>query len=287
MRNFLTMIIIVVLIFIVSACQEADNSNEDSTEDVVVSVESMVVETGDFVVEKSVYGHVGLMDYTPIMIEQPGELTTLKVENGEAVKKDDHIATVKTPMGNQSIYAPEDGEIAQLTVKEEAFVSNEDPLALVVNLDELEATFQVTPTTREFFESGDEVEVLIDGNVYKTVISPLDPMPNETGQYEIVVELDNKERDILLGDVAQLLIKDVRVKDAIIVPTAAILTEDEVSYIYTLEDNVAKRIDVDIVELQSGEAAVTGELSEDAEIIVKGQFTLSDGSKVEVVKEGN
>ena len=44
-------------------------------------------------------------------------------------------------------------------------------------------------------------------------------MPNETGQYSIVVEIDNEERNIAPGKAAKLIVPEKRMKDTIIVPT--------------------------------------------------------------------
>src|SRR5690625_2327174 len=86
-------------ILILSACNESTEP-EINNEDIVTPVETEEVDTGEFVVEKTVYGHVSPQKQTPVMLEQPGEITTLKIENGDEVKKDDHLATIKTPMGS-------------------------------------------------------------------------------------------------------------------------------------------------------------------------------------------
>src|SRR5690625_3899718 len=116
MRRALFFMFIIINVIILSAC---NNENEENTseksEETVTPVETVEVKQGDLTVEKSIYGTVSPAKQMPVMVQQPGEITTLKVENGDKVKKDDHLATIKTAMGTQSIYASTDGEIAMLT----------------------------------------------------------------------------------------------------------------------------------------------------------------------------
>jgi len=129
MRRSLFFMLIIIHLIILSACNGADeeNNNTEKNEQTVTPVETAEVKQGDLTVEKSIYGTVAPAKQVPVMVQQPGEITTLKVENGDKVKKDDHLATIKTAMGSQSIYAPTDGEIAKLSVQENDVQSNEEP----------------------------------------------------------------------------------------------------------------------------------------------------------------
>src|SRR5690625_2690608 len=130
-------------IFLLVACSDTDEP-EGQTEAIPTPVEVSDVETGDFVVGKTIYGKTAPSKQLPVILEQPGEITTLNVKNGDQVNEGDHLATVKTPVGEQSIYATADGDIAQLTTKEGGFQSNEDPLLLEVDVDPMLVHYAVT-----------------------------------------------------------------------------------------------------------------------------------------------
>jgi|SRR5690625_3534546 len=285
MRKVFFLIFMITQLFFISACSEEGESKANN-EEIVTPVETESVETGDFVVEKSIYGQISPIKQTPVLVQQPGEVTSLKVENGDEVKKNDHLATIQTGMGSEAIYAPTDGEIAQIHVQEKSFQSNEEPLALIVELEKLQANFAVTPSTRKQFKQDEEMTVFVDDKKYQATVMAMDSMPNETGQFPISMEIDNEERDILPGKTAKLIISDKRVKDTIIVPTEAVITESDESFVFIVSDNTAKKVVVDLKETQSDKVAVEAELEKDDQVIVNGQVTLSDGSKVEVVKEG-
>jgi len=283
-RAFFSIIMFSIFIFVV-ACSDTKDTTEKN-EEIITPVEVASVETGDFVVGKTMYGHISPIKQTPVMVQQPGEIRTLKVENGDEVKKDKHLATIRTPMGNQTIYAPTEGEIAHLNVQEGAFQSNEEPLAMIVDLDTLKISFTVSSTTREQFKKDDKIKVFIDEKEYEATVLPVDTLPNETGQFLVEAKIENKEHDILPGMTGQIAVTDKKVKDTIIVPTEAIMTENEQDFIFLVQDDVAKIVNVEIVETQTDKTAIKAELKKGDQIIVNGQFTLSDGSKVEVVKEG-
>src|SRR5699024_8880825 len=219
MRKLLLSLFIILNAFLLSACNEAEEQETNNKETLATPVEAEEVDTGDFVVEKSVYGQISPVKQTPVMVPQPGEVSVLKVENGDKVDKDDHIATIKTQMGNQAIYAPVAGEIAHLGAKENSFQSNEEPIALVVDLEKVDANFSVTASTREQLDQDKKVNVYIDEKKYEGTVAAIDPMPNEAGQYPIAVELDNEDRNIAPGMAAKLIVPDKRMKDTIIIPT--------------------------------------------------------------------
>lgn len=281
-------IIFLTISLLLVACGQDDSENKSETEkETVTPVETVVAQSGDLIINKTVYGRTSPIKQVPVLLQQAGEIDVLKVENGDYVNKDDHIATIKTAMGSQKINAPKAGEIANLQASEGMFVSNEDPLALIVDLDELNITFSVTSDIRELFKKEQKLDVSIEDNKYKATIATIDTMPDETGLYPIEAKVENKDNVILPGMIAQLIVPEKKVKKTIIVPTEAIITESDDTFIFVVDDAVAKKVAVEVKETQSEQTAIKGDVNKNDQIIVSGQLTLSDGSKVNVVKEGD
>jgi len=273
------------LILVLAACGEEEKETEDeNTTPTPVEVEA--VETGDFVVEKTVYGQTTPSKQMPVMLEQPGEVKTLNVKNGDTVNKDDNLATIKTPMGDDTKKAPMDGVVAQLQVKEGSFQSNEDPLLMIVDLDTLNIHYAVTANARDLFTIDKEMTVYIDEESYKATVTSIDTVPNETGQYAVQLELDNEDEDILPGVPAEVLLAEKKVKDTKIVPTEAVITEGDEQFVFIVRDDHVERIIVDVKETQSETTAVEAELKKDDQVVVNGHYTLTDQAKVAIQKEG-
>lgn len=285
MRKFYMLIAFIVIGAVLSACGDSDNNNNaENEEDSVTPVEVEKVEKKDFKVVRSVYGKTEPDKQSPVPVEEPGELTSLKVSNGDNVDKDEHIATIKTSSGEKEIDAPEEGKVAKLDASEEDMVTDEDPLLVITKTDKLKATFSLTGDNQKLFDKDDEANVYIDDEKYEGKVISIDSLPNDVGQYDVKVEFDNED-DELAGSSAELEIKETREKDTLIVPTDAIVSETDEDFVYIADDDKAKKVDVDIIETQTDQTAVEGDLEKDDEVIVKGQFTLTDEAEIEI-KEG-
>src|SRR5699024_7537199 len=286
MRKFYMLIALMCVVTVLAACGNNDNDNaENEEDDTVTPVEVEKVEKKDFKVSRSVYGNTEPQKQSPLHIEEPGELKTLKVSNGDDVKKGEHVATLKTASGEQELEAPEKGEVAKLDVSEGDMVSDEDPLLVVTDTDKLKATFSLTGVNQKHFEKDDKANLYIDDEQYEGKVVSVDSLPNDVGQYDVKVEMDNDD-DILAGTSAKLEIKETREKDTLIVPTDAIVSETDEDFVFIAEDNQEKKVEVDITETQTDQTAVDADVEKDDDVIVKGQFTLTDEADIDV-KEGD
>lgn len=285
MKKFYLACGLIGLMIFVVACNDSDEIDSNEEEATTV-VETSIVKQGDLIVERVIYGNMSPDDQRPVMAEQPGEVEELFVENGDKIEEDDEIATIKTPMGQQKLKASIDGVIAKLEAKEDTMVSNEDPLAIIVDLEQLNAEFSVTKTMRDLFKKDQKVKIEIDGKEYDGKVQAMDVLPNEQGQFSVIASVKTKGK-VLPGAIAKLMLKEKKVKDTLLIPTEAIVMENDDAFVFIVDGNVAKKVAINIEETQSDFTAVSGELTEGDEVITKGQFTLADENEVEVVKEGN
>jgi len=286
MKKQLLAITAIVLISLLAACNDDDDTKVEE-EDVMVPVETIEAVKEDFVIHKSIYGRVEPAQSTPIIAQLPGEIDALEVKNGDQVEKDDHIATLKTEAGLQNIKASRAGEVAELRAEEGDMATTEEPLAILIDIDDMKVQLTVTSTVRSLMKLDDTVTTLIDGDEYKVEITSIGKIPDDTGLYPIEGIVDNKDKKLLPGMVAKVTIPQNKVKDAIVLPTEAIVEESDGTFIYRIEDNQAIKTEITVKESQSDTSAVEGDIKKGDQIVTNGQLTLTDDSKVEVVKEGN
>src|SRR5690625_3026525 len=129
MRKLLITFTALLLITLLAACNESEDSNENK-EETVTPVETTEVSEGDLLIEKNVYGRTAPSSITPVILQMAGEIDVLEVENGDQVEEDDLIAKIKTPAGIQEIKAPATGEITELELKEGDIATETDPFAV-------------------------------------------------------------------------------------------------------------------------------------------------------------
>lgn len=276
---------IIFLIFILVACSEEDESDNQEEEDRVVSVETAEIEEGNLTIDRTISGRVEPNKTTPITVEQPGEVETIDVESGANVEEDDKIATIATPAGKQTIYAPSDGELMQVQADEGEMINPEEPFAIIADTSSWKLQFTATARILELINKDDTFTVTINGNEFEATITKIDSVPDDMGLYPFTATIDDEEdQDILTGTVATLAIPETIVSDSLLVPTASVVEENNESYVYIVVDNQVERKKVTVNEMQSEKTAIEGELEPGDEIVTSGQLTIQNGDSVEVVK---
>ena len=287
MKKLLTFAFVLIFILLIStACSGNTDSNEqENDEDRIVPVEVAEVKTGDFNVEKTVYGRTSPTSTVPVIVQTGGEIDTLYVENGETVDKNERIARIATPMGRQNVNAPTDGEIANLK-QEGSMATTEEPIAMIVDTEEMMVSFSVTSRIRNLIEAEDTLPVMISDEEYEIEITSVGTLPEENGLYLVEGKVDNEDEDIIAGLVAELKIKEKVLESTIIIPTEAIVEESDESFVYVVNQGEVNKVIVEVLETQTDKVAIDGELEEGDEVVVSGQLTLSENSKVEVEQKG-
>src|SRR5699024_8602504 len=151
------------------SCQDSADDQENE-EEKAVPVETTEVEKGDMTITKSIYGRLEPSSTTPVILQNPGEIDSLEVAEGDHVKEDDMLATIMTPAGEESVRAEADGMITDLDASEGSQVSNEDPLAVIVDVDKMKITLNVTANVRDLFAKDDELQTVIEDDEYDATI---------------------------------------------------------------------------------------------------------------------
>lgn len=273
------------IILILGACSDSEEESKEE-ENHIISVEVSEVKKGDLKSEKSLYGETQPIKQTPIMLSAPGEVDELYVDNNDKVEKNKNLATVKSEMGNQTIKAPSKGIVAGLPATG-TFVSGEEPFAMIIDTGAINVQATMTKKTRDLFKKDQKVSVDIDGEAYDGEVLALDPLPNEQGELVLNIRVENEDEKITTGESARITVNKTLEKDVLIVPTEAVITTDEESYIYIIEDSKAKQVTVEVLESQSTETAIKADVKKNQEVVVTGQSLLAEDQEVNVQKDGD
>ncbi|RYG71622.1 efflux RND transporter periplasmic adaptor subunit [Lentibacillus lipolyticus] len=287
MRKVLLMAAMVLLTSMIAACGDNHEQSDSDQEEQVVPVETAKATKADMVVEQSLYGRLQPGTTTPVMVQNPGEITELQVANGDTVEADEHLATIQSAAGHQKMYAATAGEIAQLNAEEGTMVSGSDPLMVIADVAPMIMSASVTAGMRELLETGETYSVTIDDEDYDAELTTLGIMPDDTGLYPVEAEVEQDEEEMLPGMTAVMHVPEKRVNDTIIVPTAAVVTDSGETFVYVVNDDQAVKTDVTVQETQSDKTAVQGDVQTGDEVVVNGLLTLSDGMTVKVSEEGD
>ncbi|GAA0289784.1 multidrug efflux pump subunit AcrA (membrane-fusion protein) [Gracilibacillus halotolerans] len=286
MKKLIFLLAIVMLTLV--ACTENDTEDTSEQEEREVPVEVEEVTKGNLDMQRTFYGRTTPNETTPVIPQVAGEVDELNVENGEEVEKDDDIATIKSVQGNIKVEAPASGYIIELNASEESLVSNQEPMAVIVDLNTLTVQLQVPDVQLDLFEEDKEVTLKLESaaeETYKATIEHVSKTANEAGLFPVELSFDNETTHYRAGVVATVTMEETVVEDSLLIPTAALVEENNETFVYTVSENTAKKVPVTVQATQSELTAITGELNEGDPVITSGQFTLNDGTKIKTVGE--
>lgn len=97
-------------------------------------------------------------------------------------------------------------------------------------------------------------------------------------------QADNAKGEIKPGMTAKFIVDQEVQKDALLVPTEAIVEKNGESHVFIVKNGRAVEEAVEVLEAQSKMTAVKGNLQAKDQIVIKGQMTLSDGNKVKIIE---
>lgn len=281
-------IIIISVPLILTACNN-EPTDEEETE-VEIPVELTKVEQNDFTYVRTYVARTMPNDFTPVLLQSPGQVEEVFVNKGDEVKEGDKIAEVLTQQGFRiNVKAPKDGIIQELNLKEEQLASNEQPAAIIVQVDPLLLTFNVPSNEVNKFKVGDKInfnssQLDVEGEATITYVAKT---AGDTGMFAIEAEVRNSK--LLAGITVQIEVEEVLYENALIVPTEAVVEQTNETVVFTVKDGVATEVKVEVLEMQTKRTAIKvleGELDANSEVITRGQLTITDGQKVRLTGEG-
>src|SRR5690625_1641991 len=123
MKKMHFVIIGLLIIGFTTGCSQNDETNTNQ-EEKVIPIEVVEATEEDLVIEKSLYGRTAPKRTTPIVVQMPGEIDELKVENEDKVEEGDIIATLMKKTKNKYTYQTQQRTQPQSTSKSREKLNN-------------------------------------------------------------------------------------------------------------------------------------------------------------------
>ncbi|WP_132995674.1 efflux RND transporter periplasmic adaptor subunit [Sporanaerobacter acetigenes] len=229
---------------------------------------------------------------TKKMVEIEGkkeELDKLSKElDGKLSEVENGYKQAKDTLEKLKVRATTDGVVSSVNIKEGGFATNSELAMMISDFDNMYVEINVVDKLLNKIKKDDEVFVDIPSLDKKNVVGKIEYMalsPNvKTGLYPIKITVDTKDLNIPIGALGKVTIKADKREDVVTIPNDAVLDIDDESVVYIVKNGKAKKVKVvkgldggDNVEIKSG-------LKGGEKLIVKGQYYVSDGTTVKVVR---
>ena len=206
-------------------------------------------------IRSPITGRAGIINVFPGALVQPGNTVSTTT-----------TATTTTTQGAMVTITQLDPINVQFTISEK-----EIPLILGKREegDDLTVSVEVNGTDKP-----------IEGKVY-VVDNQVDPA---IGAVRVKAELNNKDGAMIPGQFVRIKLKAKTLKDALIIPTQAVVTNPKGDFLYVVEkDNKVTLKPIKIVYQYQGQSAVTGVAAED-KIVVEGKQNLRPNGQIRETK---
>ena len=188
--------------------------------------------------------------------------------------------------GAGNVIAPVSGTVVSLNAAEGGFVTASAPVAVIDGVDRMEVAVSVSEALVPKLARGDEVDVSISSLGVSTVgtIKSIDLAANmQTKLYNVTISIQEDIPGLLSGMFADVSFRTDPSADTIVIPTEAILTSNDVQYVFVVENDAARYVEISAGLTGNGVTEVTSGLKAGDMLVTVGQAYLSEGDPVRIV----
>lgn len=189
---------------------------------------------------------------------------------------------------NHILISPINGFIIDRSVSVGDSVSQGQIIATVSKTSAVKIRFYVDSSEKESFSPGQEISVFnSDKKQFPAIIKNISPQADAQTK-RFLVEAYPKTQDsasLLLGTVITVSLEKKQVPqddNNFILPLSAISITQNENYIFVAEQNVAKKIKVDLLKIMGENAEISAPFAPETSIIIKGNKVLREGGNISV-----
>ena len=199
----------------------------------------------------------------------------------------EQLATVLENVDSRgNVIAPISGTLVSLAATEGNFVSNTMPVAVIDGADQMKITVSVSEALVPKLNIGDQADVTVSAanQSFTAVIRSVEQAANvQTKLYTVTLTVPADVSGLLSGMFADVTFHTDASTGTIVVPTEAILTSNGTQYVYVVENDTAKYVEVTTGLTGTGVTEITSGLTAGEQLVTVGQAYLEDGAAVRIV----
>lgn len=196
------------------------------------------------------------------------------------------LDNLKKSIGDCTVTSPLSGVIATRGVEIGSFASSAAPAYTVMDLSVIKVEVGVSEQVLNTIKIGDKVDVTmtaVSELPLEGTVSTISPAAGQTGMYTVKIELNNAKGLIKAGMMAEVNFTADSADDTIVLPRNAVITKEDETYVYVVENGAAKKVAVELGIEAADTIEITKGLKDGDAVITKGQTYVSDGEEVNVV----
>lgn len=272
-----------------SGCQEKKKAQ--TTEKEVVPVRVMTAREGVIQDSLDYVGNIRAQEEALVYPKVTGKVLEKVAKEGQAVAKGDVILYVdRDEIGftfeKAPVESPISGVVGRMLVDIGSFVSVSTPVALVVDMSKAQTNLSIPENYLSTIHIGQDAKVTTDaypGEVFSGKVNQISPvLDEETRSAPIEILIDNPDHKLKPGMFAKVSLIMSEHSRALTVLKEALLGREGEFYVYTVQDNKAKKQPVKTGLRIGPNVEISEGLKEGDKVVIMGQQKLVDGADVDV-----
>ncbi|MDR2097599.1 MAG: efflux RND transporter periplasmic adaptor subunit [Spirochaetaceae bacterium] len=264
------------------------------------AVSAVTLEAGKIADYLTLSGDMVAGSSVDVYSDTAGTITERYVSIGSRVEEGQRIALVDPSQPGMKymesvVRAPISGVISALPVQIGMKISQSSPLAVISGGGGLEIQLYVAERFIYRIKMGLHCEITLDaypGDNFRGRVSEISPVVDTSSRTMMIkVNVDNPDDKLKAGMFANVKIITEEKEEVITVPETAVLQRGGEYFVYTVQGDpsdsnvkIAKRTPVSPGLNVDNMFEITEGLKAGDEVIVRGQTTLTDGSRVNVIR---
>ncbi len=229
------------------------------------------------------YERLNKMKKAGVVSPTEWEATENAYRNAETEKELADLALSYT-----NVSAPFAGRVVWREVDLGAHISQGEMLFRMMAINPLLIRVHIPANRLGTVATGQKVELKLDSvsDPVVGVIELVSPIVNPTtGTIKVTLKLDNYPAQVRPGDFTEVHMVTDKHENALMVPSTAIIEERGQHFLYSAEDNVARKKSVVTGFIMSETTEILSGIDSRDLIVIKGQRNLNDGVKIEILNK--
>lgn len=213
---------------------------------------------------------------------------SLEISETALLKAKTDLEKAELELSRCIITAPIACVVKRIDAKVGAFLSVGDPLAQLLQLDQVKGVVGIPESDVAAVRKVKQVDITISALKNKHFTAKahyFTPAPETTAYlYRFELALDNPEHQILPGMFLRANIIKEQVDNAIMVPLYAIISRSDKQFVYVVDGEKVRRQPVELGIIEGWQIQVTKGLAAGDAIVIEGHRDVEDGQQVHIVK---
>lgn len=201
------------------------------------------------------------------------------------------LENAREQLANTTVTAPIDGVVSMVSGAVGEMASPQLPVVVLVQTNPLVVKVNVSEQEITKLSLGSQVSVYVPAldrqlEAKVTAISPV--MDQNVKGYPVEISIPNPTGELKVDMVAKVqLSPGTESKNSLVISRAAVFEVSGKRYVYVVEGDTAKRVEVTTGAESSDKIEILSGLNKGDQVVIKGQTMLKDGSKVKIQQQGD